>query len=55
MAAKRRHLEVALGVVSCKQGTQDVCVVNKVRKYHRMCETVVSVFFAIETQQRVFN
>ncbi len=31
------------GVVSCKHSTQDVCTVNKVRKYHSsMCKMVVS-------------
>jgi hypothetical protein len=29
-------------------------MVNKVRKYHSMCETVESVHTAIETQGRVF-
>jgi hypothetical protein len=38
--------------VSCKHGTLDVCTVNKVRKYHSMCETVDSVYIAIETKQR---
>jgi hypothetical protein len=41
-------------VVSCKQGTQDVCTVNKVRKYHSMCEMLESVHAAVETQRRVF-
>jgi hypothetical protein len=40
--------------VSCKHGTLDVCMVNKVRKYHSMCKTVDSVYIAVETQQRVF-
>jgi hypothetical protein len=40
--------------VSCKHGTQDVCMVNKVRKYHSMCEMVENVYLAIEAQQRVF-
>jgi hypothetical protein len=39
--------------VSCKHGTQDVCMVNEVRKYHCMCETADSVYIAIETQQRI--
>ncbi len=41
-------------VVSCDHGTQDVCKVNKVRKYHSMCETVVSAYVAVETQRRIF-
>jgi hypothetical protein len=41
-------------VVSCKHITQDLCAVNKVRKYHSMCKTVESVYIAIETQQRIF-
>jgi hypothetical protein len=41
-------------VVSCKQGTQDVCMVNKVQKYHSMCETVESVHAAVETQREIF-
>jgi hypothetical protein len=40
--------------VSCKQDTQDMCTVNEVRKYHCMCETVDSVYVAVETQQRIF-
>jgi hypothetical protein len=32
--------------VSCKQGTQDVCTVNKVCEYHSMCKTVDSVYVA---------
>jgi hypothetical protein len=32
-----------LGVVICKHGTQDVCTMNKVRKYHSMCKTLVSI------------
>jgi hypothetical protein len=41
--------------MSCKHGTLDVCMVNKVREYHSMCEMgVVSVYVAIETQQRIF-
>jgi hypothetical protein len=35
-------------------GTLDVCMVNKVCKYHSMCKTVHSVYLAIETQQRIF-
>jgi hypothetical protein len=41
--------------VSCKHGTQDVCTVNKVCKYHSMCEMVESVHAAVETQRRVFR
>jgi hypothetical protein len=41
-------------VVSCKHGTLDVCMVNKVRKYHNMCKTVDSVYAAFETQGGVF-
>jgi hypothetical protein len=41
-------------VVSFMHGTQDVCTVNKVRKYHTMCKMVVSVYVAIETQQWIF-
>ncbi len=40
--------------MSCEYGTQDVCTVVKVRKYHSMCKTVVSVYIAIETQWRIF-
>jgi hypothetical protein len=40
--------------VNCEHGTQDVCTVNKVRKYHSMCETVESVQAAVETRRRVF-
>jgi hypothetical protein len=40
--------------VSCKHGTQDLCTVNKVRKYHSICKTVESVYVATETQQRIF-
>ncbi len=43
------------GVVNCKHSTQDVCMVNKVRKYHSMCQTVDSVYIAIKTQQQVFG
>jgi hypothetical protein len=41
-------------VVSCEHGTQDVCTVKEVRKYHSMCETVESVHTAVETQRRIF-
>jgi hypothetical protein len=41
-------------VVSCKHGTQDVCTVNKVRKYPSMCKKVESVHAAVETQRRIF-
>jgi hypothetical protein len=40
--------------VSYKHGTQDVCTVNKVRKYHSMCKTVESVQATIETQEEYF-
>jgi hypothetical protein len=40
--------------VSCNQGTQDVCTVNTVHKYHSMWETVESVHAAVETQRRIF-
>ncbi len=30
-----------------------MCIVNKVCKYHSMCETLDSVYVAVETQQRV--
>jgi hypothetical protein len=40
--------------MSCKHGTQDVCTVNKVRKYHSMCEMVESVHAAIKTQEEYF-
>jgi hypothetical protein len=40
--------------VNCEHGTQHVCTVNKVCKYHSMCEMVVSVYIAVETQQRMF-
>jgi hypothetical protein len=35
--------------VSCKQGTQDVCTVIEVHKYHCMCKTIESVHAAVET------
>jgi hypothetical protein len=35
-------------------GTPDVYMVNKVHKCHCMCDTVVSLYIAIETQQRLF-
>ncbi len=35
-------------------GTLDVCMVNKVHKYHCMCKMVVSVYIAVKTQQRIF-
>ncbi len=41
-------------VVSCKHGTQVVCVINEVRKYHSMCKVVESEHAAIETQRRIF-
>ena len=41
-------------VVSYKHGTLDVCMVNKVCEYHSMCRRVVSVYVAVETQQRIF-
>ncbi len=41
-------------VMSCKHGTQDVCTVNEVRKYHSMCKMVDSVHAAVETQRRIF-
>ncbi len=40
--------------MSCKNGTQDVCMVNKVRKYHSMCKRVESVHAAVATQRRIF-
>jgi hypothetical protein len=30
-------------------------MVNKVRKYHSMCEMVESVYAAVEIQRRVFH
>jgi hypothetical protein len=41
-------------VVSYKHGTQDVCTVNKVPKYHSMCKTVECVHAAVETQRIIF-
>ncbi len=40
--------------MSCKHGTEEVCMVNEVRKYHSMCKTVESVNAAVETQRRIF-
>jgi hypothetical protein len=40
--------------VSCKHGTQDVCTVKKVRKYHSMCKMVECVLAAVETQRIIF-
>ena len=40
--------------MSCKHGTQDVCMVNEVCKYHSMCKTIESVHAAAETQRRIF-
>jgi hypothetical protein len=47
-------MQLALPVVSCKHSTLDVCMANKLCKYHGMCETVDSVYVAIETQQKIF-
>jgi hypothetical protein len=52
--SKDSRQEKTMDVVSCKHGTQDVCTVNKIRKYHSMCKTVDSGYIAIETQQRIF-
>jgi hypothetical protein len=41
-------------ILSCKHGTQDVCMVNKVCKYHCMCKAVTCVYVAIEKQHRIF-
>jgi hypothetical protein len=35
-------------------GTQDVCMVNKVRKYYSMCKMEQSVHAAVETQKEYF-
>jgi hypothetical protein len=40
--------------MSCKHGTQEVCMVNEVRKYHNMCKRVESVHAAVEIQRRIF-
>jgi hypothetical protein len=40
--------------VSYKQSTQEVCTVNKVRKYHSMCKMVEIVRAAVETQGEYF-
>ncbi len=40
--------------MSCKHGTQDVCTVNEVPKYHSMCKMVVKLYVAVETQWRIF-
>ncbi len=37
-----------------KHGTQDVCTVKKVRKYHSMCEMVESIHAVVEKQRRAF-
>jgi hypothetical protein len=41
-------------VVSCKHGTQNVCMVNEVHKYQCLCKTVESVHAAVETQRGIF-
>jgi hypothetical protein len=40
--------------MSHKHGTQEVCTVNEVQKYHSMCERVESVHAAIETQIKIY-
>jgi hypothetical protein len=40
--------------MSYKHGTQDLCTVNDVCKYHTMCETVESVHATVETQEEYF-
>ncbi len=40
--------------MNCKHGTQDVCTVIEIRKYHKMCKMVESVHAAVETQNRIF-
>ncbi len=55
---RRQHKDYLDGKLTIsravKHGTQDVCMVNKVRKYHSMCEMVESVHSTVETQRRVF-
>jgi hypothetical protein len=43
-------------VVTYQHGTQDVCMVSEVRKYHSMCEMVdsVSLYRCICDVHRVF-
>ncbi len=54
LMAKATVPTATVSVVSCKHGTQDVCTVNKIRKYHSMCKMVESVHAAAETQRRIF-
>jgi hypothetical protein len=53
LMAEHRYLT---GVPCCElyHSTLDVCMVNKVPKYHSMCKMVDSVYVAVETQQRIF-
>jgi hypothetical protein len=46
--------KMAAVVVSCNHSAQDVCMVNKVCKYHSMCKMVENVHTAVETQRRTF-
>ncbi len=48
------YIDIDFMLWAVKHGTQDVCTVNKVHKYHGMCELVESVHTAVETQRRVF-
>ncbi len=41
------------GVLSCKHGTQDVCMVNKVHKYHSMCKTAVCIYCCWDTMEDI--
>jgi hypothetical protein len=41
--------------MSHKHGTQDVCTVNEVRKYHSICKKLESVHAAVEIQRIIFR
>ncbi len=40
--------------MSCKHGTLDVCMVNKLRKYHSMCKMVDSVLLPLRNNREYF-
>ncbi len=49
------HIWVRRVLWAVKHGSQEVCTVNKVCKYHSMCEMVESVHAAVETQRRGYS
>ncbi len=42
-------------VVSCKHGAQDVCMGNKVHKYHSMCKMAVCIRFCWDTMEDILS